>query len=405
MKLMDRLFVFILSGFTFFVHTESHADAGVRCAEDAGKLLNKARDAQSSADSQSGAVAVSATQTQLNSAGAASTATGSQLSTSAAAAASTCASYANQAIELASTCHTRSTTEPTRSQVRAQSQKIINAAEDQVTLCNQKALGNAGTASSQNDATNALLMMTAMQGLSGGMGGGGGNKNFNYPDFNYTNFNDPNKKPPTIKDRDAPVVTSVANDRTPGTNDIDDADNTTNELDIGSPDVIALEQNTDEENSKNSQYGGGAMASLPTSGSEFSDSNNFEMGSVGVRGLASQPAASALEADKGLGEAGLAGFDGFNFGDDKPAKVDADQEANDAAFLGKTKKEQQSLAAQIAQRKKEQEEAQARKRELAMANAQRIAAEFKVTAKSCAERKWKGKECQALRADPLLNID
>lgn len=398
---MNRHFAFLCSlGILLGAANTAWAVPGaVTCYNGAVDTLNQALAAKRSADASGSALAASTSAAQLNTAGKSSTGAGSGQSAGAGAASSSCAALAQRAKTEGAACLQKYTSSNDQSFLNKQlNSNLYPQADSTIAKCSQSSAGYASTANSLSGTSNALLMMTALGGLAS-MGGGGSSDSGNYSTAAVTTPSTTTTTPTYTP----PHVTSVANDRTDNSGDVAESESS-KPMNLGDPDVLAVDDGAAGEGDEASAR---ALAAYNGAG----DKTALATDTAATRSLASAAGTGAANATgeiaiKGSKEdmSGIADIGGFGF-DAAATGVEAKpEEANDAGFLGKNKKTKVSLAAALAQKKKLDAEAKAQQKEEAAAQARKIASTFKADVKSCAERNWVGKECKALKADPLLNV-
>jgi len=363
--------------------------AGFECYNKARIALDKAAELKGGAAASGSMAAGSASSATLSTGGVGATGMGAGQSAQAAGQSSACVSAADSAMAKVKKCPDLETTKRDYL-VQKINKEFVPAYQDIVSECSQNAAGYSAQAGSLNDTTTALMMMTAMQGLSGAGGSSSGGSSV--PAYNFDNDDDDSDD---IKTRNTPALTSVGNDRSSAS---EDESKKPLDIDLGSEEAIKL---SDGEEDQDAAKGRGLAS---TSAKELATPNGVEATAAGALGVGAAAADAQTVASAKAGEEGAA--PGFNFdaltGDLAKAE-DAPEDAKDAGYLGKKKKKAaESIAAQMARRKKEEAEAKVKAKEAAAARARELASGFHADPKSCAERNWKGKECQALRADPLL---
>lgn len=367
----------------------------MQCYNNAVATFNSAVDASENADTQGAIAAGKTSGAQLNQAGQQATGVANASTMQASASTATCTELATSARGEADACLPQATGNVERRFLQERLQKQFYPAADTLAKsCTAKAAGYAGTSSSLADMAVAMSLMTQIPagGGSGGdsSGGGGG--------FDATGFTDTSTTP-------IPKITTVANARTPAASDTSSEPFKAN---LGDP--VHLKAAGSEDASKALASSDAMSASsLPMVASSTSSSSDLNSPSVS-RALAGSETGTNVAAlsptDKGKsGTGSMSRFTPFDFKDPSATDPAKPEEANDANYLGKTKNKNVSLAEIMAKKKRDDQAAKEAAKAKILASAAQAASQFKATPKSCAERQWKGKECQALKADPLLNMN
>lgn len=395
-------------------------DPALQCYNNAMEKLYTATEAKAASDTTGTATAANTAATQLNAQGTAQTVVGTTQASSSASTAATCASIADAAWAEVQACPNQTTNSVAKKQCTELITEEFTPRYERITVkCKQNAAGWASTGASMNDMGMALQMMSMATGMMGnksdseasnfsgdfGGPGGGGTGGGGSGTGGGTGGGSTYTPPKTLVQ---------ANERTPAkaktTTGGGNKANSLNGMNFGEEVEFAVPE---VDGSNEPIGGGGGMNMLasgvgsPTSDLDATGGGRMlaSLGEAAPAGLEDAAAGGGSGGQGGATGGGSFGFTPFDFKDPFAAAEAKPEEAKDANYLGKNKKQKASLAAMLAEKKKAEEEAKEAEKTRALASAKKATEEFKATPKSCAERKWQGKECQALKADPLLNIN
>jgi len=343
------------------------------CTNVAEKKLKNAEAAIASAKGHSTVAAGSAATAKLNTSGSGQVSQGAVNSAGASGYYKSCATSAKMAKKSAQNCFKASGNDAAAQQ---RSKFYIEEAAKLASYCATKSISFAANGMNMNQAAMAMIAMSSLS----GMANSGSGEGF---DFSPSGFDTDTKIDP------GPKVYSTRNSRDP----IEEEKETFN---LGQAEELTPPSDDDDE--EETGAGRNVAAVVEPHKEELKPQEALELSSDQRQKMALARVEAAPEAEAGMPPFNFDDFDLGSFEDEDPLDPEF---ASDLGYLKATKVKELPEALKRVIRKKLQQRA----RTIAMQRAKQKVYDLKIDPKSCADRKWSGKECSALKSDPLLNIN